>query len=98
MRAVLRYKFVPDIATARARLRPGHLELAKQEADAGRLIMGGALDPLEEHRTGLLVFDSQANARRFALKDPYVVDEESPVVESWTILEWNVVAGSALRN
>jgi len=93
---LLRYSYVADVAKLRPALRPEHLELATLFAKERRLLLGGALDPLEK-REGLLVFATEEDAKNFALRDPYVVAKpEARVVESYRIDQWNVVVGSLL--
>ena len=66
-----------------------HLALARQWHGEGRLVMGGAFNPV----TGtLLVFRaaSAAEVEEFVKSDPYV---KNGLVKRWEIREWTVVIG-----
>lgn len=95
---LLRYSYVADVGKLRPSLRPAHLELATAFVKEKRMLLGGALDPLETKREGLLVFATEEDAKAFASRDPYVVaNPEARVVESYRIDQWNVVVGSLLQ-
>lgn len=91
---ILRYNYAADVMTKRHLIRAKHLELVKSFCDRNKLLLGGALDPVEDG--GFLVFntETESEVEDFAQKDPYVVDEAHKVVESYSIHPWTVVAGS----
>lgn len=87
--ALLTYELAPDYLERRAALRDRHLRLAWQAADAGRLLLGGAVgDPPE---SALLLFADAASADAFARDDPYV---REGLVTAWRVLPWCTVVGS----
>ena len=93
---LLRYNYVADVAARRVGLREAHLALAKEasESETGKLLLGGALTPLEEHCTGYLLFESREAAEKFVKLDPYV---SGGLVTSTAIFEWSLAAGSLLE-
>jgi len=65
------YDYVPDMAERRTAHREAHIAWLREQADAGRLLLAGALqDPVD---TGVLVFraDDGYAVRRLLLDDPY---------------------------
>lgn len=87
---VLFYDTVDDHITRRAPFREEHLRLAKQHADAGSLVMAGALaDPPDG---AVLVFrsDGPEVAEDFARNDPYV---KNGLIRQWRVRKWTVVVG-----
>lgn len=91
--SLLTYELADDYLARRPVFREEHLQLARDMADAGVLILGGAVgDPIE---SALLVFADADNALRFAEADPYVANG---LVRSWRVTPWNTVVGSAAAN
>ena len=89
---VLLYDYVEDIVERRVPFRQAHLALAREYADRGELILGGAFaDPVDG---AAIVFelDDPARIEAFVEKDPYVING---LVTEWRIREWTVVVGSA---
>jgi uncharacterized protein YciI len=87
---LLIYDVVPDYLQRRGEFRAAHLALAWKAADAGELVLGGAVDdPLD---TAMLLFrgDSPAAAQAFATADPYV---KNGLVRAWRVRTWNTVVG-----
>lgn len=85
---LLRYTLAPDYLERRGALREAHLALAWAAADAGTLILGGAVgDPPE---SALLLFADTDAARAFAAQDPYVIEG---LVTHWDVVPWTTVAG-----
>lgn len=84
------YEAVPDILERRAPHRAAHLDLLKQEHDAGRLVLAGILK--DGAPGSLLVFRGADDTavRAFVEADPYVT---SGLITHWTIREWVTVAG-----
>jgi uncharacterized protein YciI len=88
VRHVLRYDYVEDIVERRTPYREGHLALAREWKDDGRLLAGGALgDP---PHGGMFVFavDEPEVLHRYVDADPYVA---AGLVTGWRIERWNVV-------
>lgn len=91
---LLRYNYVANVSELRPALRPQHLALAETFVQEKKLLLGGALDPLEK-RKGFLVFATESAASEFASRDPYVVAPAgAKIVESFEIDKWNVVVGA----
>jgi uncharacterized protein YciI len=83
---LLRYEYVPDMATRRQPYREAHLELiAAYHADGRLEIAGGIGDPV---RGGLLAFRDEADAHAFAQADPYraVGLVAASSVEPWVVV------------
>ena len=90
---LLRYKYVPDMATRRTPFRAGHLALANEFTERGVLVWIGAYqNPVDG---GELMFesDSEAVAREFVSKDPYM---KEGLVTKHEVREVLVVAGTLL--
>src|SRR5688500_15226069 len=85
---LLRYDFADDYLTSREPFRGQHLALAWQAADAGTLVLGGAVGNPPE--SGLLLFNDEAAAQAFADADPYVANG---IVTGWRVLPWTTVVG-----
>ena len=88
----LYYDVVEDYAERRTPYRPEHLELAREEAAAGRLLLGGGLGT-DTVDGALLVFrtDDASAVEEFARRDPYV---REGLVTRWHVRPWSVVVGS----
>ncbi len=87
---LLSYDLSPDYLDRRPAYRDAHLALAWKVADAGDLLLGGAVgDPVE---SALLIFTDPDSARAFAEADPYVAEG---LVRSWRVLPWTTVVGPA---
>ena len=85
---LLTYDLAPDYLERRPAFREAHLGLAWGAADAGALLLGGAVgDPVE---SALLLFTDADAAAAFAEADPYV---EAGLVRSWRVVPWNTVVG-----
>ncbi|RSV42050.1 hypothetical protein CA233_10520 [Sphingomonas sp. ABOLD] len=79
----------PDYLARRGTLRDAHLALAWAAADAGTLLLGGAVgDPPER---ALLLFGDTDAARAFAEQDPYVT---AGIVTHWDVVPWITVVGA----
>lgn len=86
---LLKYSYVADIAERRPPHRAAHLAHARQAAERGDLVLGGALQsPID---TGLIAFNTQAAAQLFQETDPYVTQG---LVSDFEIRPWLVVVGS----
>ena len=90
MHYVLIYDVGEDFIERRAQFRDEHLALAWRAADAGELLLAGALaEPTEQ---ALLLFDATTPevAERFAKADPYV---RNGLVKRWRVQQWHTVVG-----
>lgn len=85
---LLSYTLAPDYLERRPDFRERHLKVAWAAADAGELLLAGAVgDPVE---SALLLFTSAEAAARFAARDPYVI---AGLVTAWRVLPWATVVG-----
>jgi uncharacterized protein YciI len=92
MLSLLFYDVVDDYVSRRAPYRERHLALAKEYADRGQLLLGGAFaEPIDG---AMLIFTSETDALAFVSRDPYV---EHGLITAWKVRQWNAVAGSQLR-
>ena len=83
------YEVVDRFIEKRTPYRPEHLQLARDAAARGELIMAGALgDP----PGAMLIFRAadRSVAETFATSDPYVT---GGLVTRWTVRAWTVVIG-----
>jgi len=90
MHYVLIYDVGEGFIERRAQFRDEHLALAWRAADAGELLLAGALaEPTEQ---ALLLFDATTSevAERFANADPYV---RNGLVKRWRVQQWHTVVG-----
>jgi len=90
MHYVLTYDVGEGFIERRAQFRDEHLALAWRAADAGELLLAGALaEPTEQ---ALLLFDATTPevAERFAKADPYV---RNGLVKRWRVQQWHTVVG-----
>ena len=86
---LLIYELAPDYLERRGDFREAHLALAWQAADAGALLLGGAVgEPVE---SALLLFTDADAAKAFAAADPYV---REGLVRSWRVAPWTTVVGA----
>jgi len=91
---LLIYDVAPDYLARRGQYRDQHLALAWKAADAGELVLGGALDePVDQ--AFLLFRGSREAALRFAAADPYV---QGGLVKSFKVRQWHTVAGATAAN
>jgi uncharacterized protein YciI len=86
---LLIYDLAADYLERREQFREEHLRLAWTAADAGDLVLGGAVgDPIE---SALLLFRDRAGAEAFAKADPYV---SQGLVKKWRVQPWHTVVGA----
>ena len=86
---LLIYDLAPDYLQRRAQFREEHLTLAWQAADAGELLLGGAVE--EPTDQAFLLFRGAREAPlRFAAADPYV---KHGLVKAFRVKQWHTVAG-----
>lgn len=87
---MLTYDVGPDFPLRREAFRAEHLSLAWKSAEAGELVLAGALE--EGSGQALLLFKgSRAAAERFAQSDPYV---RHGLVRQWRVRQWHTTVGA----
>ena len=86
---MLIYDVGPGFIQRRAQFRDEHLALAWKAADAGSLVLAGALEEPTD-QAFLLFRGSREAASRFAEADPYV---RHGLVRKWQVKQWHTVAG-----
>ncbi|MCB0719060.1 MAG: YciI family protein [Bacteroidetes bacterium] len=91
MHYLLLYDLADDYLEKRKALRAEHLELAWKAAEAGDLMLGGALADPADSAVLLFSSDSPDAAEAFANADPYV---RNGLVKSWRVREWTTVVGT----
>lgn len=82
------YDYVDDLLERRGPHREAHLAALRDEREAGRLVMAGALgDP---PHGALIVFADVDHAvvEEYVQRDPYV---QAGLVTAWRVEPWNVV-------
>lgn len=84
---LLMYDVVENYIERRAPFREEHLHLAREYADKGLLVLGGALaDPVD---SAVLVFEAESiePVQVFVARDPYV---REGLIRAHRIRPWNV--------
>ncbi len=84
------YNFVDGYLEKRGPFRRAHLEMVREYADNGSLLLAGALaDPAD---SAVLVFrgPTEESAESFVKNDPYVING---LVTSWHMRKWMTVVG-----
>lgn len=92
---ILNYSLAENYLQERGQYRAEHLGMAKEAAEKGELVLGGAMDdPADE---AILIFrgEDESIARQFAENDPYV---KNGLIKEWTVRKWNAVVGSKFEN
>jgi uncharacterized protein YciI len=87
---LLFYDVGEDYVEKRAAFRDAHLRLAWAARDRDELLLAGALADPADGAVLLFQGDSAEVARRFAERDPYVING---LVTQWRVREWTTVAG-----
>ena len=90
MHYLLFYDVVDKFVERRAPFRAAHLELAREAANRGDLVLAGGLANPVDGSVLLFKGDSPAAAEAFAKSDPYVVNG---LVTKWRVREWTTVVG-----
>ncbi len=88
---VLVYDVATDFMQRRGQYRDQHLALAWKAADAGELVLAGALEP-PTTQAFLLFRGSREAAIRFAEADPYV---RQGLVRHWSVRQWHTTVGAS---
>lgn len=89
---LLFYDVVEDYVERRKAFREEHLGLARQYAEQGALLLGGALANPADGAVLVFQADSPDVIEEFVRADPYV---RNGIVTAWRIREWTVVVGAA---
>ncbi|WP_373058391.1 YciI-like protein [Zunongwangia sp. H14] len=92
---ILNYILEKNYLEERGKYRTEHLNLAKEAAQTGTVVLAGALDnPADE---AVLIFraENEEAAKTFAESDPYV---KNGLVKEWSVRKWNVVIGNDVAN
>lgn len=92
---ILKYQLAENYLKDRGQYRAEHLGLAKEAAEKGELVLGGAMDdPADE---AILIFKSENDklVKSFAENDPYV---KNGLIKNWGVRKWNAVIGSKFDN
>ena len=92
---ILTYTFSPNYLKARTPHRANHFKHLTPFIDRNELLLGGATK--ENSPEGILIFNqlSKQEIITFADADPYIINK---VATSYTIIQWNVVAGSLMHH
>jgi uncharacterized protein YciI len=85
---VLFYKYLPDILEKRTAFRTAHLQYAAKSKKEGRLLLGGAFQPVSDGAMLLFKGDCAQYVENFAKHDPYVTNK---LVVSYEIKPWSSV-------
>ena len=91
----LTYELADNYLRDRGHYRAEHLGMAKELAEKGKLVLGGAFE--EPADKAILIFygDHAKLAYNFAENDPYV---KNGLIKKWEVRKWNAVIGSKLEN
>jgi uncharacterized protein len=90
MHYLLFYEAGEEYVAKRAKFRSQHLAKARQAAERGELVLGGAYANPANGAVLLFRGDSPAVAEEFAKSDPYVT---GGAVNRWYVREWTTVVG-----
>lgn len=87
---ILTYDYVPDVLARRAPFRADHLALAREQQEAGKLLLAGAFDPPTDGALFVFKAESATEVEAFVARDPYV---KNGIVTGHRVRPWNVVIG-----
>ncbi|AVR45201.1 hypothetical protein C7S20_07920 [Christiangramia fulva] len=88
---ILFYDLNDNYLEERGQYRAEHLGMAKEAAEKGQLVLGGAMDSPADQAILIFRGNDEKLARDFAENDPYV---KNGLVKSWKVRKWNAVIGS----
>ena len=91
---LLTYRLASDYLERRAALRDQHLTVAQAAVTRGELLLGGAVEGLQEAAL-LFAGEDASAAEAFARADPYVTNG---LVTGWRVREWLTVVGESAAN
>ncbi|GIL76014.1 hypothetical protein Vretimale_5646 [Volvox reticuliferus] len=87
---LLEYKYVSDILERRTPFRAAHIDGAKKQAEAGKMVMAGAFGETPDGALFVFKDASREEIEQFVQADPYV---QNGLVPSWQIKPYAVVVG-----
>ncbi|GLC33199.1 hypothetical protein PLESTM_000035100 [Pleodorina starrii] len=87
---LLEYKYVPDILEKRTPFRAAHIDGAKKQAEAGKMVMAGAFGETPDGALFVFKDSTREEIEQFVQADPYV---QNGLVPSWQIKPYAVVVG-----
>ena len=93
MHYILLYEVVDDYINRRAPFRNEHLRMAREAAEKGHLLLGGAFDNPVDGAALVFKAEDAGVVEDFVKNDPYV---KNGLITDWKIREWTVVVGSDL--
>jgi uncharacterized protein YciI len=85
---ILFYEYVKDVVERREPHRDVHLARIRQEREAGRVVMAGALGDPPHGAAIVFTGVSAPDVEAFARDDPYVA---AGLVTSWRVEPWRLV-------
>ncbi len=88
---VLNYQLSENYLQERGQYRAEHLGMAKEAAEKGELVLGGAMDDPADQAILIFRGADENIARQFAENDPYV---KNGLIKKWEVRKWNAVVGS----
>ncbi len=88
---ILFYELSENYLEQRGQYRAEHLGMAKEAAEKGELVLGGALDDPADQAILIFFGKDESTAREFAENDPYV---KNGLIKNWKVRKWNAVVGS----
>lgn len=92
---ILNYKLNDNYLQERGQYRSEHLKMAKNAAEKGELVLGGALDSPADEAYLIFNCEDEKIPTEFAENDPYV---NNGLIKEWTVRKWNAVVGSKLES
>ncbi|GIL44675.1 hypothetical protein Vafri_2160 [Volvox africanus] len=87
---LLEYKYVPDILEKRTPFRAAHIDGAKKQAEAGKLVLAGAFGETPDGALFVFKETTREEIEQFVQADPYV---QNGLVPSWQVKPYAVVVG-----
>ena len=92
---ILTYELTENYLQERGQYRAEHLGIAKNAAENGELVLGGAMDSPADKAILIFRGKDEKLATNFAENDPYV---KNGLVENWEVRKWNAVIGSKFES
>lgn len=92
---ILFYELTDNYLQERGQYRAEHLGLARDAAENGELVLGGALDSPADQAILVFLAENEKVATSFAENDPYV---KNGLIKEWKVRKWNAVVGSKFES
>ncbi len=92
---ILNYQLTENYLQERGKYRAEHLGMAKEAAEKGELVLGGAFDKPADQAILIFRGEDENIASSFAENDPYV---KNGLIKAWKVRKWNAVVGSKFEN